>query len=181
MSSWGLKVGGAAVSLALVAWAFWGVYGHGRTTMDAEWQVRWAVRDAGDQQAWALAESKARKEELRRTAAQEEVRVNAQEQEQIATVGADDADAAGQRLHDDAARYAGANKCAADTASAARGPAATRAAMVLSELLDRSVATNRELAKAYDRARIAGLACEATYSILLSGSVTASKKAAAPP
>ncbi|WP_080963540.1 DUF2514 family protein [Pseudomonas plecoglossicida] len=32
--------------------------------------------------------------------------------------------------------------------------------MVLSDLLDRSVATNRDLAQAYDRARIAGMACE---------------------
>jgi hypothetical protein len=31
---------GAAVSLALMAWAFWGTYEHGRSTMDAEWQAK---------------------------------------------------------------------------------------------------------------------------------------------
>ncbi|QBF27442.1 DUF2514 domain-containing protein [Pseudomonas tructae] len=158
---------GAAVSLALIAWAFWGTYQHGRSTMEAEWQARWAVRDAGDQQAWALEESKARKEEQRRAAAQEEARANAREQEQIAAAGADGADAAGQRMRDEAARYAAvAGKCDADTAAAARSQAATRAAMVLSDLLSRSDARAGELAKAYDRARIAGLACEASYTAL---------------
>lgn len=31
---------GAAASLALVIWAFWGTYEHGRSTMDAEWQAK---------------------------------------------------------------------------------------------------------------------------------------------
>ncbi|MGH8383877.1 DUF2514 family protein, partial [Pseudomonas sp.] len=84
---------GGAVSLALVAWAFWGAYEHGRSTMDAEWQARWAVRDAGDQQAWALEEAKARSEEQRRTAAQEEARANAREQEHTAAVDGTGADA----------------------------------------------------------------------------------------
>ncbi|WP_346395607.1 DUF2514 family protein, partial [Pseudomonas syringae] len=40
-----------------------------------------------------------------------------------------------------------------------RGKAATRAAMVLSDLLGRADARARELAKAYDQSQIAGLAC----------------------
>ena len=158
---------GAAASLALVLWAFWGTYEHGRSTMDAEWQARWAVRDAGDQQAWALEEARARSEEQRRAAAQGEARANAREQEHIATAGADGADAAGQRLHDDAARYvAAASKCAADSTAATRGQAATRAAMVLSDLLARADARAGELAKALDRARIAGEQCEREYDAL---------------
>lgn len=158
----------AAASLALVLWAFWGTYEHGRSTMDAEWQARWAVRDAGDQQAWAQEEARARSEEQRRAAAQEEARANAREQEHIAAAGADGADAAGQRLHDEAARYAAAaGKCAADTAASARGQAATRAAMVLSDLLARADARAGELAKAYDRARIAGETCVALYNEFL--------------
>lgn len=39
--------------------------------------------------------------------------------------------------------------------------------MVLSDLLERSVDTNRELAAAYERARIAGLACEFAYNALI--------------
>ncbi|WP_433886690.1 DUF2514 domain-containing protein [Pseudomonas vranovensis] len=165
MISW--RTIGAAASLALVAWAFWGTYEHGRSTMDAEWQARWAVRDAGDQQAWAQEEARARSEEQRRAAAQEEVRANARDQEHTAAVDGTGADAAGQRLHNKATQYAAAaGNCAADSAVAARGHAATRAAMVLSDLLARADARAGELAKAYDRARIAGLACEANYSLL---------------
>ncbi|WP_460420846.1 DUF2514 family protein [Pseudomonas sp. ZL2] len=163
---------GAAASLALVLWAFWGTYEHGRSTMDAEWKARWADRDAGDKQAWALEEARARSEEQRRAAAQEEARANAREQENTAAVDGTGADAVGQRMRDEAARYAAAaGKRAADSAAAARGQAAIRAAMVLSDLLARADARAGELAKAYDRARIAGLSCEATYSILLSDSV----------
>ncbi|MDM9555975.1 DUF2514 family protein [Pseudomonas asiatica] len=38
--------------------------------------------------------------------------------------------------------------------------------MVLSDLLSRSVATNRELAQAYDRAKIAAKMCESTNEAL---------------
>lgn len=159
---------GAAVSLALVAWAFWGTYEHGRSTMDAEWQARWAVRDAGDQQAWAQEEARARSEEQRRAQAQEEVRANAREQEHTAAVDGAGADAVGLRMRGEAARYAAAaGKCAADSAAAARGQAATRAAMVLSDLLARADARAGELAKAYDRARIAGETCVALYNEFL--------------
>ncbi|MDC3884152.1 DUF2514 family protein [Pseudomonas aeruginosa] len=73
-----------------------------------------------------------------------------------------------QRLLDERAKFAAAVSChGPDTAAVARGHAATRAAMVLSDLLERSVATNRDLAQAYDRARIAGLACESSYNALI--------------
>jgi hypothetical protein len=39
--------------------------------------------------------------------------------------------------------------------------------MVLSDLLDRSVVTNRELAQAYDRARIAGEQCSREHDALI--------------
>lgn len=48
----------------------------------------------------------------------------------------------------------------------ARGQAATRAGMALFDLLARANQRAEELAKAYDRARIAGLACETSYTAL---------------
>ncbi|MEJ5866114.1 DUF2514 family protein, partial [Pseudomonas farsensis] len=48
----------------------------------------------------------------------------------------------------------------------ARGQAATRAAMVLSDLLARADARAGELAAAYDRARIAGLQCSSEYDLM---------------
>ena len=108
-----------------------------------------------------------REEEQRRAAAQEEARAHAHEERTIAAAGAADADAAGERLRSDAKQLAASVGCAGtDTAAVARGEAATRAAMVLSDLLSRSIATNRDLAEAYDQARIAGRACEATYDAL---------------
>ena len=38
---------GAAASLALVVWAFWGTYEHGRSTMDAEWKAK-SAKQAND-------------------------------------------------------------------------------------------------------------------------------------
>ncbi|HAB02148.1 MAG TPA: DUF2514 domain-containing protein, partial [Pseudomonas sp.] len=54
-----------------------------------------------------------------------------------------------------------------DTAAVARGQTATRAAMVLSDLLARADARAGELAQAYDQARIAGQLCEASYNALI--------------
>ncbi|MNJ75359.1 hypothetical protein D3C77_724460 [compost metagenome] len=71
-------------------------------------------------------------------------------------------------MRDDAAKLAATVSCpATDTAAIARGQAATRAAMVLSDLLARADARAGELAKAYDRARIAGRTCEAAYTALI--------------
>lgn len=112
--------------------------------------------------------AQAREEEQRRAAAQEEARAHAEEERKIADAGAAGADAAGQRLHDDGAKFAATISCpGTDTAAVARGQAATRAAMVLSDLLARADAGAGELAKAYDQARIAGLACEASYNALI--------------
>lgn len=83
---------------------------------------------------------------------------DAREKNQAATVDAGAADAAGDRLDVEAGKFA-ATACG-DPGVAQRGASATRAAMVLSDLLQRADKRAGELAAAYDRARIAGLACE---------------------
>lgn len=114
-----------------------------------------------------LALDQARTEEQRRATAQQEARVKAHEERTIADAGAADADAAVQRLRSDASQLAAAVSCpGTDTAAVARGETATRAAMVLSDLLSRSIATNRELAADLDQARIAGRQCEREYDAL---------------
>ncbi|ORL69239.1 hypothetical protein B7H19_09905 [Pseudomonas putida] len=114
------------------------------------------------------AAAQARTEEYRIADAQQESRVKGHEERTIADAGAAGADAAGQRLHDDGAKFAAAISCpGTDTAAVARGQAATRAAMVLSDLLARADARAGELAKAYDQARIAGDLCEASYNALI--------------
>ncbi|MFK0033008.1 DUF2514 domain-containing protein [Pseudomonas monteilii] len=152
----------------LVVASYWGIYQHGRSVERAEAGQASAQRDSGDRLAEVIGERGARQEEQRRATAQEEARANAQEQRTIADAGAADADTAGQRLRSDATQFAAAVSCPGpDTAAIARGQAATRAAMVLSDLLTRADARAGELAKAYDKARIAGLACEASYNALI--------------
>ncbi|AVD85931.1 DUF2514 domain-containing protein [Pseudomonas sp. SWI44] len=164
MKSWAIR---SLILLALLA-SYWGMYQHGRAVERAEADQASAKRDSGDRLAEVIGERTARKEEQRRATAQEEARAHAQEERTIADAGAADANAAGQRLRDEGANIVASVSCpGTDTAAIARGQAATRAAMVLSDLLDRSVATNRELAQAYDRAKIAGEQCAGEYDALI--------------
>ncbi|OAI84858.1 DUF2514 domain-containing protein [Pseudomonas putida] len=159
------RTAGAAATLLLVLGSYWGVYEHGRSVERSGWEARWAARDKSDSEARAQEEARAREEEQRRAAAQEEVRAHAQKEQMDADADAAGADAAGQRLRDQASQFAATASCSGtDPATVARGQAATRAALVLSDLLSRADARAGELAAAYDRARIAGLACEAAYT-----------------
>ncbi|MBT9236793.1 DUF2514 domain-containing protein [Pseudomonas sp. MG-2] len=158
----------ALLILVLGVASHWGVYLHGRAVERAEAARASAERDSSDRLAVVIGEQGARKEEQRRAQAQEEARAHAQEERTTADAGNAGADAAGQRLRDQGAKLAAAVSCSgADTAAIARGKAATRAAMVLSELRDRADARAGELAKAYDRARIAGQLCELSYNALV--------------
>lgn len=164
MKSWAIR---SMILLVLLA-SYWGVYQHGRTVERADAAQASAERDSGARLAEVIGERAARQEEQRRAQAQEEARAHAQEERTIADTGAAGADATGQRLQREGAKLAATVSCPGkDTAAIARGQAATRAAMVLSELRDRADARAGELAKAYDRARIAGQLCETSYNALI--------------
>ena len=164
VNSWGLRV----LALLLVVASYLGTYQHGRSVERAVAQEASARRDSGDRLAEVLGERSARAEEQLRAQAQEEARAHAREEHQVADAGGAGADAAGQRLQHDAANFAATVRCpATDTAAIARGQAATRAAMVLSDLLTRADDRAGELAKAFDRARIAGQQCEEEYDVLI--------------
>lgn len=157
-----------AGALALLVTSHWAAYEHGRSVELSKAGQASAQRDSGDRLAEVIGERGARQEEQRRAEAQEEARAHAQEERTIADTGAADADAAGQRLRSDAKQFAATVSCPGpDTTAVARGQAATRAAMVLSDLFARADARAGELAKAYDQARIAGQACEASYNALI--------------
>ncbi|MFG0828754.1 DUF2514 domain-containing protein [Pseudomonas sp. CJQ_7] len=163
MTSWAVR---SLVLLVLLA-SYWFVYQHGRSVESAECAAASAKQDSGSRLAEVIGERGARQEEQRRAQAQEEARAHAQEERTIADAGAADADPAGQRMRSDAANLAATVSCpGTDTAAIARGKAATRAAMVLSDLLTRADERAGELAKAYDRARIAGDQCEREYDVL---------------
>lgn len=160
--------GWAITTVVLLLGSHWAAYQHGISVERANAGQASAQRDSGDRLAEVIGERGARQEEQRRATAQEEARAHAQDERTTADAGAAGADAAGQRLRNDAARFAATVSCSGpDTAAIARGKAATRAAMVLSDLLTRADERAGELAVAYDRARIAGLACEASYNALI--------------
>jgi FtsZ-interacting cell division protein ZipA len=162
--SWPVRLGLLALMLA----SYWGTYQHGRSVERSQALAASAQRDSDDRLAEVQGERAARYEEQRRAQAQEEARTHAHEQHQVADAGAAGADAAGQRLQHDAAQLAATVSCPGpDSAAVARGQAATRAAMVLSDLLARADARAGELAKAYDRARIAGEQCAREYDALV--------------
>ncbi|WP_060497691.1 DUF2514 domain-containing protein [Pseudomonas sp. NBRC 111133] len=156
-----------AAALVLLVASYWGAYQHGRSVERAVAGQASAQRDSGDRLAEVIGERGARQEEQRRAEAQEEARAHAQEERTIADAGAADADAAGQRLRDEAGKLAATVSCTGtDTAAVARGQTATRAAMVLSDLLARADERAGELAAALDRARAAGRQCEREYDAL---------------
>ncbi|MFK3770775.1 DUF2514 domain-containing protein [Pseudomonas putida] len=161
MKAWALLAVGVLLA------SHWGAYLHGKSVERADAVQASAQRDSGDRLAEVIGERGARQEEQRRAQAQEEARAHAQEERTIANAGAAGADAAGQRLRDEATKLAAAVSCpGTDTAAADRGQAATRAAMVLSDLLSRADHRAGELAKAYDSARLAGELCQASYDAL---------------
>lgn len=149
----------AVILLAMVVSA-------GGTWKVQDWRYGGKLAELGEAQALAITKAgeDARKEEQRRQAAVNNEASNAREQNKAATVDAGVADAAGDRLHADANALA-ATTCG-DSGVAQRGASATRAAMVLSDLLQRADKRAGELAVAYDRARIAGLTCERSYQSL---------------
>ena len=149
----------AVILLAVVisAGGTWRVqdWRYGKQLADIDRDQAVAIKEAGDL---------ARQEEQRRQKAVNKEASDAREQNKAATVDAGNADAASDRLHVEAVKFA-ATSCG-DPGAAQRGASATRAAMVLSDLLQRSDKRAGELAVAYDRARIAGLTCERIYNSL---------------
>ncbi|NWA68004.1 DUF2514 family protein [Pseudomonas reactans] len=150
----------AAILLALAV-------GFGGAWQVQDWRYGTKLADIGKAQAIAVtnAGNDARAEEQRRQASVNKEASNAREQNKAADVDAGAADAAGDRLRVDANKFA-VSTCAGDPGATQRGAPATRAAMVLSDLLQRADKRAGELAAAYDRARIAGKACEAAYTSL---------------
>lgn len=146
---------------ALAGLALIGAYRHGVTVTDHKWQAQWAEQSTAAAESRAEAERTARAEEQRRQKAANEMGEHARQQLETAALDAADADRAGQRLHDQARQLAAMpNHCPGDTAATERSQATTRAALVLSDLLERADQRAGELAEAYDRARVAGAACE---------------------
>jgi uncharacterized iron-regulated membrane protein len=159
-----LKVGGALAVLFIIATALYGAYHHGESVADARWQLKWADQQTLQAKGLAAATTENRTEEQRRQTVVNQVGNDARQQKAVATADAVSADAAGDRVRDQAGKLAASASCTTgDPGASQRSETATRAAMVLSDLFQRADKRAGELAKAYDAARIAGWACEQSY------------------
>ncbi len=170
MSTWVLR----AVVLLLILASYWGIYQHGISVKDAEWQARWAVRDAGDKQAWSLAEQAERdKEQARQNSLNKAVQDGQRKIDQAAADAVTARAAAGslQRTVDDLTerlkRTASSNSC-----TAAASAAATRTALVLAELFKRVDRRAGDLAADADQSRSRGVTCERSYDGIANGSIS---------
>lgn len=131
------------------------------------WQAKWNEEAVRLVTARTKAEQEARTEEKRRQAEIDEVRDNAQEEIDQAQADATAAGIESGRLHKQARRLAArASQCASNPGTAQGGQAAGQSAMVLADLLRWADERAGELAAAYDRARVSGLACERAYDSL---------------
>lgn len=173
-----LKVGGAAVVALLLAalavWALTASYNRGVSVKDAEWQARWSARDAGDKQAWALAEKAEReKEQALQISINKAVQDGQRKIDQAAADAVTARAVAGslQRTVDDLTerlkRTAGSNSC-----TAAASQAATRTALVLAELFKRADARAGDLAADADQRGARGVTCEQAYDGIAKGSIS---------
>lgn len=153
----------AAVSL-LVWWINHSGYTEGAHDKELEWSAKWNEQAAELATVRADAELAAREAEQRRQADIEKVRQDAEKQIASAERDAVAADAVAVGLREQAGRLAKrASQCASDSGAAQSGDAAGQSAVVLADLLGRADARAGELARAYDRARASGLACQRAY------------------
>lgn len=153
----------AAVSL-LVWWINHSGYTEGAHDKELEWYAKWNEQATELATARADAEIAAREAERRRQADIEKVRQDAEKQIASAERDAVAADAVAVGLREQAGRLAKrASQCASDSGAAKSGDAAGQSAVVLADLLGRADARAGELARAYDRARASGLACQRAY------------------
>ena len=157
------------VALLLVAGALFGAYHHGETVANDDWQARWSERDARDEAAKASNEASERTKEQSRQQAINKVVQNGQALIDTAAAAVTVANRESDRLRsaaDGLASRIAASQAGGNSCTAAASTAATRAVMVLADVLKKSVRRNTELAETADSAIARGEVCEAAYSAL---------------
>ncbi|MBL0492929.1 DUF2514 domain-containing protein [Aeromonas veronii] len=128
------------------------------------WQAKWDKQSAELAEARAQNVQLAREEEQRRQRAIDKVRQDAEQQIARVETDAAAASAVAAGVLEQARRLATrASQCANHSRVTQSGDAARQPAVVLADVLGRADARAGELARAYDRARTAGLACERAY------------------
>jgi hypothetical protein len=152
----------------LLAGAVLSAYQHGLSVKDAEWQIKWAERDTKDAEAAAINESTERaKEQARQLSMNKEI----QDGQRLIDKAVSDAIAARHDLSvrnaaDSIARRTADSETSGNSCAAATSKAATRAAMVLADVLKRADQRANDLAAIADQARARGMTCQKLYDEL---------------
>ena len=164
-----MKAGVILLLVALAAGALLGAYHRGLSVKDAEWQSQWNARDTRDAQAKAENEAAAR---TREQAYQQSINKAVQDGQR--TIDQATADASAARASADGLRRAAdalaarlaASQAGGHSCTAAASQAATRAVMVLADVLKRADQRAGDLAADADQSRGRGVTCETAYIAL---------------
>jgi len=170
MSTIWLKILPYIAALLLVAGALFGAYHHGETVTNDEWQAKWSERDARDEAALANNEAAERTKEQSRQQAINKVVQNGQALIDTAAAAVTAANRESDRLRsaaDGVASRIAASQASGNSCTAAASAAATRAVMVLADVLKRADQRAGDLAGFADQSHSRGLTCERAYDGLM--------------
>lgn len=157
----------AAVLLALGA--LYGAYHHGVSTANATWKAEWNDRDTRDAQAKEQNEAAERDKEQSRQQAINKVVQNGQALIDTAAAAVTAANRESDRLRsaaDGLASRIAASQVGGNSCTAAASAAATRAVMVLADVLKRADQRAGDLAGYADQSHGRGVTCEQAYDSL---------------
>lgn len=156
---------GAIIYFSIVVYGK--IYQSGYSKADQEWQIKWSA------QAEKLAEDKAKAELREREKEQEwrhelyQVQKNAETKIHFLEVDLAAANNSAVSLREQAKRLAArASKACKSPTIGSGGSPAEPAIVVLADVLARADEAAGELAEAYDRSRVAGLACQESYEAI---------------
>ncbi|WP_288101075.1 DUF2514 family protein [Pseudomonas sp.] len=163
------KAGAILLLIALAVAALFGAYHHGLSVKDAEWQSAWNDRDARDSRAKDNNEAAERAKEQAR-----QLSINKAVQDGQRIIDQAAADAAAARASADGLRGAAdslaarlaVSEASGNSCTAAASQAATRAAMVLADVLKRADQRASDLAGYADQSHARGVTCEQAYDSL---------------
>ena len=157
------------VALLLVAGALFGAYHHGETVTNDDWQARWSERDARDEAAKAANEAAERDKEQSRQQAINKVVQNGQALIDTAAAAVTAANRESDRLRsaaDGVASRITASQGGSHSCTAAASAAASRAVLVLADVLKRADERSGDLAGFADQSHGRGVTCEQAYDSL---------------
>ena len=169
MSAIWLKILPYIVALLLVAVALFGAYHHGEAVTNDEWQAKWSERDARDEAAQAANEAAERAKEQSRQQAINKVVQNGQALIDTAAAAVTAANRESDRLRsaaDGLANRIAASQGGSHSCTSAASAAATRAVMVLADVLKRADQRAGDLAGYADQSHGRGVTCEQAYDSL---------------